>query len=218
MDYIQRIDKYKKEHCKELSSKDKLRTGYKTKAQLKQGLSSFIRYVPDAILEEEKLTSILFPDIRDKIRMGEKVSSGGDQLLAIYDDGISDNSLSERSYGTFSVSNWSDSGSEVEVPQIVEEQVVSMTDTGLAEEPQNTQLEPYSMGRLASTESIESPMRRLPLFEPRAPTSSGGRRRGAGRPSNEQRRIAAQEEMPISEVREVDTTVRELIEDVVEDL
>ena len=96
MDYLERFDKYKREHCQELSVKQKLRTGFKTKGQLEQGLSSFIRYVPEAqVIETSKLTALLFPDVRDKIRIGVKVSSGGDQAYAIYDDGISDNSLSE---------------------------------------------------------------------------------------------------------------------------
>jgi hypothetical protein len=98
MDYLERFDKYKREHCEELSVKQKLRTGFKTKGQLKQGLSSFIRYVPEAVLETSKLTALLFPDVRDKIRMGVKVSSGAEQELAIYDDGEDDNTLSERSY------------------------------------------------------------------------------------------------------------------------
>lgn len=98
MDYLEKFDKYKREHCEELSVKQKLRTGYSTKGQLKQGLSSFIRYVPDAEVEPSKLTALLFPDVRDKIRMGLKVSSGAEQELAIYDDGEDDNTLSERSY------------------------------------------------------------------------------------------------------------------------
>jgi hypothetical protein len=99
MDYLERFDKYKREHCQELSTKDKLRTGFKTKGQLKQGLSTFIRYDPEAASAvPSKLTALLFPDVRDKISIGVKVSSGAEQELAIYDDGEDDNSLSERSF------------------------------------------------------------------------------------------------------------------------
>jgi hypothetical protein len=97
MDYLDRFDNYKRKHCVELSTKDKLRTGYSNKNQLQQGLNLF-RKNNNVSVDDAKLMSILYPDIRDKIRMGEKISSGGDQLLAIYDDGISDNTLSERSY------------------------------------------------------------------------------------------------------------------------
>ena len=95
MDYLDRFDNYKRKHCVELSTKDKLRTGYFNKNQLQQGLNLF-RKNNNVSVDDAKLMSILYPDIRDKIRMGEKISSGGDQLLAIYDDGISDNTLSER--------------------------------------------------------------------------------------------------------------------------
>lgn len=99
MDYLDRFDDYKRQHCEELSVKDKLRTGYTNKKQLKRGLSSFVRYVPEAgVIESSKLGDVLFPDVRDKIRIGVKVSSGTDQELAIYDDGVETNSLSERSY------------------------------------------------------------------------------------------------------------------------
>jgi hypothetical protein len=97
MNYLDKFDNYKRKHCVELSTKDKLRTGYSNKNQLQKGLNIF-RKNTNVSVDDAKLMSILYPDIRDKIRMGQKISSGADQLLAIYDDGISDNSLSERGY------------------------------------------------------------------------------------------------------------------------
>lgn len=104
MDYLERFDNYKRKHCVELSTKDKLRTGYSNKNQLQQGLNIF-RKNTSSVVDDAKLMSILYPDVRDKIRMGQKISSGAEQELAIYDDGISDNSLSERSYGFMSDSD-----------------------------------------------------------------------------------------------------------------
>tara|TARA_R110002096_G_scaffold121878_4_gene263783 strand:- start:169 stop:801 length:633 start_codon:yes stop_codon:yes gene_type:complete len=106
MDYLDRFDNYKRTHCVELSTKDKLRTGYSNKNQLQQGLKLF-KSNRTVSVDDAKLMTILYPDVRDKIRMGQKISSGDDQLLAIYDDGIADNTLSERGYGFLS-----ESGSE----------------------------------------------------------------------------------------------------------
>lgn len=107
MDYLDRFDAYKRAHCVELSTKDKLRTGYSNKNQLRQGLNLF-KSNRNVSVDDAKLMTILYPDVRDKIRMGEKISSGGDQLLAIYDDGIADNTLSERGYGFITESEGSE--------------------------------------------------------------------------------------------------------------
>ena len=98
MDYLERFDNYKRIHCVELSTKDKLRTGYSNGNQLRNGLNIF-KANRNVSVDDTKLMTILYPDVRDKIRMGQKISSGADQLLAIYDDGIADNTLSERGYG-----------------------------------------------------------------------------------------------------------------------
>ena len=140
MDYLERFDKYKREHCEELSVKQKLRTGFKTKGQLKQGLSSFIRYVPEAVLETSKLTALLFPDVRDKISMGVKVSSGAEQELAIYDDGEDDNTLSERSYRFVSDSD----ADSPPLSAVAEEERVGMET--------NVLIAQYEMGRLTDEE------------------------------------------------------------------
>jgi len=140
MDYLERFDKYKREHCEELSVKQKLRTGFKTKGQLKQGLSSFIRYVPDSVLEPSKLTALLFPDVRDKISMGVKVSSGAEQELAIYDDGEDDNTLSERSYRFVSDSD----ADSPPLSAVAEEERVGMET--------NVLIAQYEMGRLTDEE------------------------------------------------------------------
>ena len=107
MDYLDKYDAYKRKHCVELSIKDKLRTGFSNKNQLQQGLNLF-RKNNKVSVDDAKLMTILYPDIRDKVRMGEKISSGGDQLLAIYDDGIADNTLSERGYGFITESEGSE--------------------------------------------------------------------------------------------------------------
>ena len=144
MDYLERFDRYKREHCEELSVKQKLRTGYSTKGQLKQGLSSFIRYVPDSVLETSKLTALLFPDVRDKISMGVKVSSGAEQELAIYDDGEDDNTLSERSYRFVSDSDSERSADSPPLSAVAEEERVGMET--------NVLIAQYEMGRLTDEE------------------------------------------------------------------
>jgi hypothetical protein len=142
MDYLERFDRYKREHCEELSVKQKLRTGFKTKGQLKQGLSSFIRYVPDAEVEPSKLTALLFPDVRDQISIGVKVSSGAEQELAIYDDGEDNNALSERSYRF--VSDSERSADSPPLSAVAEEERVGMET--------NVLIAQYEMGRLTDEE------------------------------------------------------------------
>lgn len=145
MDYLDRFDKYKREHCEELSVKEKLRTGFHTKGQLKQGLSSFVRYVPEvSVMETSKLTALLFPDVRDKIRMGVKVSSGAEQELAIYDDGETDNSLSERSYRFLTDSDSERSADSPPLSAVAEEERVGMET--------NVLIAQYEMGRLSDEE------------------------------------------------------------------
>lgn len=145
MDYLDRFDDYKRKHCEELSVKEKLRTGFHTKGQLKQGLSSFVRYVPEvSVMETSKLTALLFPDVRDKIRMGVKVSSGAEQELAIYDDGETDNSLSERSYRFLTDSDSERSADSPPLSAVAEEERVGMET--------NVLIAQYEMGRLSDEE------------------------------------------------------------------
>lgn len=135
MDYLERFDNYKRKHCVELSTKDKLRTGYSNKNQLQQGLNIF-RKNTSSVVDDAKLMTILYPDVRDKIRMGQKISSGAEQELAIYDDGISDNSLSERSYGFMSDSP--------PASAVAEEERIGMET--------NVLIAQYEMGRLTDEE------------------------------------------------------------------
>ena len=92
MNYLDQLDRVKRIKCGDLTAKDKIRTGYRTKKQLHQGLATFMRYIPN-VDNPEQLQSILFPDNRDKIRMGYKLNSGNEQIFSILDDGVSDNSL-----------------------------------------------------------------------------------------------------------------------------
>ena len=147
MDYLDRFDNYKRKHCVELSTKDKLRTGYSNKNQLQQGLNLF-RKNNNVSVDDAKLMSILYPDIRDKIRMGEKISSGGDQLLAIYDDGISDNTLSERGYGFLSDSDSERSADSPPLSAVaIEDRVGQQIQQLFAQ---------YEMGRLTQAELGEA--------------------------------------------------------------
>lgn len=77
MNSLERLDKKKSQMCKDLSVKDKLRTGYKTKTQLDNALQTFINFEKPK-LAPQKAFSYIFPDIRMKVRMGIKLSSGVD--------------------------------------------------------------------------------------------------------------------------------------------
>ncbi len=80
MNSLERLDKHKSKICKDLSVKDKLRTGYKTQTQLDNALETFVKQEKPQLAKEssQKLFSYIYPDIRMKVRMGIKLSSGVD--------------------------------------------------------------------------------------------------------------------------------------------
>tara|TARA_R100000935_G_scaffold15780_1_gene31578 strand:- start:4400 stop:5068 length:669 start_codon:yes stop_codon:yes gene_type:complete len=158
MDYLDKYDAYKRKHCVELSIKDKLRTGFSNKNQLQQGLNLF-RKNNKVSVDDAKLMTILYPDVRDKVRIGQVISSGNDQLRAIYDDGIEDNTLSERSSGGYAFLTESESGSEP--PTLAERDYDSPPASAVAIEDRVGQqiqqlIAQYEMGRITETELGEA--------------------------------------------------------------
>ncbi len=81
MNSLERLDKHKSKICKDLSVKDKLRTGYKTQTQLDNALETFVKQEKPQLAKgsSQKLFSYIYPDVRMKVRMGIKLSSGVDE-------------------------------------------------------------------------------------------------------------------------------------------
>jgi hypothetical protein len=213
MNYLDRFDNYKKKHCMELSVKDKLRTGYSNKNQLQQGLNIF-RKNNKVSVDNTKLINILYPDSSDKIRMGQKISSGGEQLLAVNDDGIADNSLT-GSYN-FLHDSGDDGGSERSTESFqqreqaffenqIEEQQQNWDDIFYEEQEQQLMEEERN-----NEERVGG--RRIPSgFVPNPPSRRGGARERAGRPTREQRLEAERYGMEARDIRAVEDVVTNLM-------
>ena len=223
MHYLDKFDNYKRKHCEELSTKDKLRTGYTNKNQLQQGLNIFKKNTAVSV-DDTKLMSILYPDVRDKVRIGQKISSGGDQLLAIYDDGIADNSLSEFSFNTVSEYEYpspyeglTDASEEREV----DSPPASVFNPDETEQRVNELIEMFQQDQISERELMEQlsiargyePDVEEPSFQPRR----GGRRVGAGRYSRKERMDAYYEKMKPKDIRAINQALEEAIDFAVDD-
>ena len=215
MNYLDRFDNYKKKHCMELSVKDKLRTGYSNKNQLQQGLNIF-RKNNKVYVDNTKLINILYPDSSDKIRMGQKISSGGEQLLAVNDDGIADNSLT----GSYNFLNDSgdDGGSERSTESfqqreqaffenLIEEQEQNWDDIFYEQQQQQLEQERNNEERLLAN----NPNNFNPYFVVPSPSRRGGARERAGRPTREQRLVGERLGMEARDIRAVDEIVDNLM-------
>ena len=86
MNSIERLDKKKRQVCRDLSIKDQLKTGYQTRGQLERGLTAFAA-------ETNKTGDFerIFPDTRIKIRLGTKGEGDYINLSSfVFDDNDSD--------------------------------------------------------------------------------------------------------------------------------
>ena len=227
MDYLDRFDDYKKKHCVELSTKDKLRTGYTNKNQLRQGLN-MLRKDKNVSLDDTKLMSLLYPDTRETISMGQKISSGADQEFVIYDTPIADNSLSgsyvsSLSPAPSSLTKWFDGPTEGSTEK--EQSIQDRFDSGEINEEEyeqlNKELEEASSREATPFQFDEgsSPIQRQRSLDPSPPESSprGGRRAGAGRPSREEQRIRAIEGSEIRDQRAVNSVLDDIIGELEDD-
>jgi len=232
MDYLEQYDKFKKEYCEELSPELKLRTGYKSKKKLKQGLETFVANVKGASLDEKVLMKALFPEVAvGKINLGYKLSSGDEQPVAVIDYGFDDNSVS--GYTEFETdpdeypSPYYESDYSVGIPASVldpdEEQqrrneIIEMYQNDEITENQLMNMLREIRGYEADAESIfyetwYPPNNEvgLPLYDSSA-NPRGGRRTGAGRYSRRDREDARRENMPPRDIRAVNQALEGAIE------